>query len=218
MADTSYLAQPPGDCCIKGTIHDGEPRGTVEKIASIDTYIVHPPEDKANGNVVFYFPDVWGFFKNGFLIMDGYADAGYLTVGIDYFFGDPVWLHRKDRHDKTTDPDFDFEAWWRAKMAGAEKVVPDWVAAVKEQLGRPGTKYACVGCERILTGLDDTHIHWSECSPRLCRYCFGAPFVCDELAKDTCAAGAFAHPAFLQDHHTREIKSTIELHLHPHIC
>lgn len=34
-----------------------------------------------------YFPDVWGFFNNGFLIMDGFADAGFLTLGLDYFRG-----------------------------------------------------------------------------------------------------------------------------------
>jgi hypothetical protein len=34
-----------------------------------------------------YFPDVWGFFTNGFLVMDGFADAGYLTLGLDYFRG-----------------------------------------------------------------------------------------------------------------------------------
>lgn len=145
MTDKSYLAQPPGECCFKGTIHEGEPRGTVEKIASVDTYIVHPPEGKDNGHVVIYFPDIWGFFKNGFLIMDGFADAGYTTVGLDYFFGDPIWLHRKDKNDKTTEPGFDSAAWINEKMVGAKKVVPGWVDAVKEKLGKPGTKFACVG-------------------------------------------------------------------------
>lgn len=39
------------------------------------------------------------------------------------------------------------------------------------------------------------------------RYCFGAPYVCDQLAGDTCLAGAFAHPAFLKDHHFHNLKS-----------
>lgn len=39
------------------------------------------------------------------------------------------------------------------------------------------------------------------------RYCFGAPYVCDELAGDTVTAGAFAHPAFLKDHHFQKLKS-----------
>lgn len=49
---------------------------------------------------------------------------------------------------------------------------------------------------------------WSYYSQTLCRYCFGAPFVCDELAKDICTAGAFAHPAFLKDEQIRGVKST----------
>lgn len=39
------------------------------------------------------------------------------------------------------------------------------------------------------------------------RYCFGAQYVCDELAGDTCTAGAFAHPAFLKEHHFEKLKS-----------
>jgi dienelactone hydrolase len=66
----------------------------------------------------------------------------------------------------------------------ADAAVPKWVEAVKEQYGSRETKYACVG------------------------YCFGAPYVCNELAKDTVTAGAFAHPAFLKEHHFYNIKST----------
>ena len=56
-------------------------------IASVETYIAIPPENKANGHIVLYFPDVWGLFKNGLLVMDGFADAGYLVLGLDYFRG-----------------------------------------------------------------------------------------------------------------------------------
>lgn len=38
-------------------------------------------------------------------------------------------------------------------------------------------------------------------------YCFGAPYVCNELAKDTVTAGAFAHPAFLKENHFEKIQS-----------
>lgn len=82
-----FLAQPSGDCCLKGSIHEGEPRGGFISIANVETYIVHPREGKSNGNIVLYFPDVWGMFKNGLLVMDGFADAGYLVLGLDYFRG-----------------------------------------------------------------------------------------------------------------------------------
>jgi hypothetical protein len=54
---------------------------------------------------------------------------------------------------------------------------------VREGYGKKNTKYACVG------------------------YCFGAPYVCDELAGDNVAVGAFAHPAFLKERHFTNLKS-----------
>lgn len=86
MADT-FLAKPSGECCLKGTIHKGQPRGVYETIEGVETYIARPPEGKANGHILLYFPDVWGMFNNGLLVMDGFADAGYLTLGLDYFRG-----------------------------------------------------------------------------------------------------------------------------------
>ncbi len=84
---TPVIAKPSNSCCLKGNLHDGQPRGRVLSIAGVDTYMVEPSVDKANGHVVLYFPDVWGFFANAFLIMDGFADAGFLTLGMDYFQG-----------------------------------------------------------------------------------------------------------------------------------
>lgn len=83
----TYLAKPSGQCCLKGSIHEGEPRGKIVTISDIETYISTPPENKANGNIILYLPDVWGLFKNGLLIMDGFADSGYLVLGLDYFRG-----------------------------------------------------------------------------------------------------------------------------------
>jgi hypothetical protein len=65
----AYIAQPSGECCVMGTLHEGEPRGTIEKVAGLDTYITKPKDGKGNGNIMLYFPDVWGLFKNGQLGM-----------------------------------------------------------------------------------------------------------------------------------------------------
>lgn len=81
------IAKPSDVCCTKGTLHEGEPRGRFETIADVETYIATPGEGKANGHVLLYFPDVWGFFNNGFLVMDSFADCGFLTLGLDYFRG-----------------------------------------------------------------------------------------------------------------------------------
>lgn len=58
---------------------------------------------------------------------------------------DPVWKHRKNRQDTTTDPGFDYEAWKKKHMAFADEYVPKWVKGVKEKYGKSDTKYACVG-------------------------------------------------------------------------
>lgn len=59
--------------------------------------------------------------------------------------------------------------------------------AVQKEHGSSSTKYACVG------------------------YCFGAPYVCDQLATGICTAGAFAHPAFLKEHHFRNLQRPLFL-------
>lgn len=84
-SDEAYLAKPPGPCCWLGTIHKGTPRGKMETILDVPTYIARP--EKANGHVVLYFPDVWGMSSNAQLLMDGFADAGFLALGMDYFRG-----------------------------------------------------------------------------------------------------------------------------------
>jgi len=163
----SFLAKASGACCLKGTLHEGTPRGSWLTIAGVDTYIVEPAQEKKNGHVLMYFPDVrddhnlsrrtrpadpnlryaqvWGMFNNGMLVMDGYADAGYLVLGLDYFRGDPVWKHRKNRHDKSN-PDFDYEAWKRKHMAFANEATPKWVDEVSRTYrNSEQTRFVCVG-------------------------------------------------------------------------
>jgi hypothetical protein len=83
----NYLAKPSGACCLKGTLHTGESRGSWETITGVETYITTPPTIKSNGHVLLYFPDVWGMFPNGLLVMDAFANAGYTVLGLDYFRG-----------------------------------------------------------------------------------------------------------------------------------
>ena len=48
------IAKPSDVCCLKGTLHDGKPRGSTTTVAGVETYIVEPPKDKANGNILLY--------------------------------------------------------------------------------------------------------------------------------------------------------------------
>ncbi|KAK3690379.1 dienelactone hydrolase [Podospora appendiculata] len=186
MADAEFIAQPPGPCCFVGTIHQGTPRGKIEKILNVPTYIARPAEDKSNGHVVFYFPDVWGLSNNASLLMDGFADAGYLTLGMDYFNGDPISKYRPSKNDPLPEG-FDLGAWRTKHSTFAAENVPKWAAAVREKFGSERTKYACVG------------------------YCFGAPYVCNMLATDHVSAGAFAHPTFLKEENFTPIKHPLLL-------
>lgn len=81
----SYLAIPAGDHCLSGNLHTGDTRGKVETIEEAPTYISSPRPGKGNGNILFYFPDVYGLYNNSMLLMDAFADAGYSVFGIDYF-------------------------------------------------------------------------------------------------------------------------------------
>ncbi|KAK4456276.1 hypothetical protein QBC34DRAFT_389477 [Podospora aff. communis PSN243] len=176
-----YLAKPPSACCFTGSLHSGTPRGRVEDILELPTYISHPAEGKGNGNIILYFPDVWGLSNNAQLLMDGYAAAGYLVLGLDYFRGDPISKYRATRNDPPP-PGFDHPAWLAKHFAFAEAHVEPWTAAVREKFGTPTTRYGVVGC------------------------CFGAPFVCQLLATDDVSAGAFAHPARVKEEHFVSLK------------
>jgi hypothetical protein len=85
--DPPFLAKPSGLCCLEGIIHSGTPRGSFIRVVDVETYVVKPPSHKANGHILLYYPDVWGMFTNGLLVMDSFANAGYLTIGLDYFRG-----------------------------------------------------------------------------------------------------------------------------------
>ncbi|ORY05288.1 hypothetical protein BCR34DRAFT_590949 [Clohesyomyces aquaticus] len=183
LSKLTYLAKPSGACCLSSSIHSGTPLGTFQSIAKSKAYISEPPAEKNNNHVLLYSPDVWGLFPNGPLSINAFAAAGYRVFGLGYFRGDPVWKHRKDRHDTTTDPDFDYEACKRKHIAFADTAVPKWAAAVKAEYGgNPGTKFVCVG------------------------YYFGAPNVCDELAGDICPVGAFPYPTLLKQHHYQNLR------------
>lgn len=46
------IAKPSGACCLEGTIHEGEPKGTTTTIADVETYVSQPDQEKDNGHVV----------------------------------------------------------------------------------------------------------------------------------------------------------------------
>ena len=96
------LAKPADLCCLKGAIHDGEARGKMEDIDGVPTYVATPTAETSNGNIIIYFPDAFGLHINSFLIMDAFADCGYLTLGIDYFLGVRYYPSKRPDHNAHT--------------------------------------------------------------------------------------------------------------------
>jgi len=133
------LAGPPGDCCFTGVKHSGTPAGKSVTIAGVPTYVSETRAEGRPKKIVLFFADVYGpFFLNNQLLQDYFAENGYLVLGIDYFFGDAVYLH--------TEPDFDRKAWIDKNIKAAKEVVPKWLHAIYEMHGSGAdTKYCSVG-------------------------------------------------------------------------
>lgn len=182
--DMATIARSPGDCCIKTVEHSGTARGTIEEIAGVRTYISRPENLGESRKIILFFADVYGpFFLNSQLIMDYWASNGYLVLALDYFEGDPV-----QNHLSKVGPNYKIEVdFVPGKMIRAKQITPPWIDAVKEQFGTSDTKWVTVG------------------------YCFGAPFVMDCVATDWISAGAFGHPAVLNENHFRNMKQPLLL-------
>ncbi|KAF8060663.1 Alpha/Beta hydrolase protein [Lyophyllum atratum] len=132
MTSTSpVLAGAPGDCCFKGVKHTGTAAGKSIEIAGISTYVSEPPTRPAAGQakkIILFLADVYGpFFLNNQLIQDYFAEHGFLVLGIDYFFGDPVYLH--------TEEGFDRNAWIQNAREKAAPIFPGWLQKVRETYG-----------------------------------------------------------------------------------
>ncbi|KAJ3537006.1 hypothetical protein NM208_g6484 [Fusarium decemcellulare] len=171
---SAVLAKPADLCCLKGAFHSGQSTGSVEQIEGVDTYVARPHPERSNRNVLLFFPDAFGLHINNFLMMDAFAECGYLTLGVDYFLGDPV---TKYSTTPLSDPNFDFEAWKSRHLTASEEIAAKWVKDIKAKYGTgEDVKFACVG------------------------YCWGARFVCQQLsAEGICGVGAIAHPSFLKE-------------------
>ncbi|CAA7266419.1 unnamed protein product [Cyclocybe aegerita] len=175
------LAGPPGDCCLQGVKHFGGAIGKTVIIADVETYITEPPANTTGlKKVILFFADVWGPFHNSAkLLQDYFASHGFTVLGIDYFFGDPIYLH-------TEEADFNRQAWFTKYRKLAGDATPKWIKAVREIYGEDAI-YSAVG------------------------YCFGGPFALDIATTDDVVASAFAHPAFLNEDHFRNLKKPLLL-------
>ncbi|KAF1922893.1 alpha/beta-hydrolase [Didymella exigua CBS 183.55] len=87
-------SNPPGECCAKGTKHEGEPKGEFKLVDGIDTYLAHPASGSTKDAIVI-LTDIFGHkFVNVRLIADSFAERGYFVAVPDLFNGDPAPLDR----------------------------------------------------------------------------------------------------------------------------
>ena len=80
----------------QGTIHSGQPKGTVEPLHGLDVYTIGNRTNPRATIVV--YSDIFGLLlPNNKLIADAYAASGeYLVLLPDFFKGDPVGLKVAD--------------------------------------------------------------------------------------------------------------------------
>ena len=75
--ESPLLAQLPVPCCTSGVQQAGNPNGTLETIAGIQTYVATPPAGVNPVGVILFYSDVWSpLFVNNQLIMDWFAGEG----------------------------------------------------------------------------------------------------------------------------------------------
>ncbi|PBK70277.1 alpha/beta-hydrolase [Armillaria solidipes] len=133
------LAGPLGECCFTAVKHEGTPAGRVDTISGVPTYVSEPPPAKTVGKpkVVLYLADVYGpMYINNQLLQDYFASQGFIAVGVDYFLGDPVYIHKE--------PDFDRQAWMVKSKQQAQELMPRWLEAIREKYGQDA-HYTAVG-------------------------------------------------------------------------
>ncbi|PHH60457.1 hypothetical protein CDD81_1632 [Ophiocordyceps australis] len=167
-------SHPPGPCCTVGTLYEGEPQGESIKIGNgkIDAYLAKPPADKAlTGCGIIFLPDVIGIWQNSKLLADNFAAAGYPTLLVDLFDGDPVPLNRP--------ASYDLMKWLRQGSDGKtphtkEAVDPITLAGIAALREMGVAHIAAVG------------------------YCFGAKYAIRHY-KSGIECAFVAHPSFVDD-------------------
>ncbi|KAJ5093799.1 hypothetical protein N7456_009660 [Penicillium angulare] len=119
-------------CCITGSLHEGEAKGNVQDIQNISTYIAYPP-DKSTKNAILIITDVIGHkFINAQLIADQFAAKGYFVIMPDMFNGDSVPLNRPEG--------FKIMDWVKNHLpAQTEPIINTVLKEMRESMG----------CERI---------------------------------------------------------------------
>lgn len=168
-------SNPPSRCCFMGFRHEGQPKGSLQEIFDLETYIAKPQVSQCckstkvtyEDKYIVILTDIYGHkFNNVQLIADELADKTGLSVLVpDILFGDPVIKLDGSTHLQE----------WLSKHS-PEKTINEAVQPFLQKL-RDEKKPSFVG---------------------VIGYCFGAKFAIQQLAEDGLAdVSAVAHPSFV---------------------
>lgn len=133
-------SNPPGACCLKRTLHEGELIGKDVRIFDSNVYQV----GEANGNerILIILTDIYGFdFKNTRLIADQFSRSGYHVLVPDILNGDPA------------KPDTNLPEWLKNHTPEiTEPIIKNFVTQVKNEL-KPKTLVGigyCFGAKYLI--------------------------------------------------------------------
>ncbi|KFA69890.1 hypothetical protein S40285_07927 [Stachybotrys chlorohalonatus IBT 40285] len=177
-------SNPPGECCTKGTLHKGTPRGESVKIdGGIEGYLSRPQGKTKGDTAILYMPDIFGIWPNSQLMADTFADRGYTTLVIDMFNGDqlppklPEGLNLMD--------------WFSNGSDGKNPHTPNEIDPV---IVKGLQHLRSLGAKRI----------------GAVGYCIGAKYVIRHF-KDGIDVGFVAHPSFVQKEELEAITGPLSI-------
>jgi dienelactone hydrolase len=154
--------------CVKGVTHEGTPKGKVEKIGGIDSYVATPAGEYPQNKAILFLPDVFGLeLSNNQLLADDFAANGFRTIIPDYLNGDAI-----PPDALSPGQSFDISKWFPNHTA--EKTRPT-IDKVVEALKSEGvTELAATG------------------------YCFGGRYTFDLAFEDVIKVAVVSHPSLLK--------------------
>lgn len=162
-------SNPPGACCFKGFYHEGSPKGFIENLYDIETYVTG---SKSNDKVLAIITDIYGHkFNNTQLVADQLGEAGYRVYIPDILFGEAI---------EKLDGSVDFNQWLEKHNSERTKAIVDQFLSGLRQEHSPtfvGIIGYCFGAKYAVQ-----QIHASEGLADVCAIAHPSFLTIEELA------------------------------------